>query len=149
MSDYVTFRLDGRDLATRIELVREVVRLTSLVTLPGMTPPLAGVLDLRGTSLPVVDVRRSPGGPGDVLVLSEEGREYGFVCDSVSAVVGRDTLVEEQSTARESLPPYVEAVLRGSAGPVFLVDVRKMSSEADLDAYAVGEVDERLAVGSG
>jgi chemotaxis signal transduction protein len=149
MSDYVTFRLDGRDLATRIELVREVVRMTTLVTLPGMTPPLAGVLDLRGTSLPVVDVRRSPGGPGDVLVLSEEGREYGFVCDSVSAVVGRDTLVEEQSAARESLPAYVEAVLRGSAGPVFLVDVRKMSSEADLDAYPVGEVDERLAVGSG
>ncbi|HEX8001909.1 MAG TPA: chemotaxis protein CheW [Mycobacteriales bacterium] len=149
MSDYVTFRLDGRDLATRIELVREVVRLTELVTLPGMRAPLAGVLDLRGTSLPVVDVRRTPGGPGDVLVLSEEGREYGFVCDAVSAVVGRETLAEEESTAREALPPYVEAVLRGSAGPVFLVDVRKMSSEADLDAYPVGEVHERLAVGSG
>jgi len=136
MSDYVTFRLDGRDLATRIELVREVVRLTTLVTLPGMTPPLAGVLDLRGLSLPVVDVRAVPGGPGDVLVLSEEGREYGFVCDSVAAVVGRETLVEEESAAREALPPYVEAVLRGTAGPVFLVDVRKMSGSVDLPVPA-------------
>lgn len=149
MSDYVAFRLDGRDLATRIELVREVVRLTELVTLPGMAPPLAGVLDLRGTSLPVVDVRAVPGGPGDVLVLSEEGREYGFVCDAVAAVVGRDALVEEESTARESLPDYVEAVLRGAGGPVFLVDVRKMSSVADLDAHAVGEVHERVALGAG
>ena len=136
MSDYVTFRLDGRDLATRIELVREVVRLSSLVTLPGMAAPLAGVLDLRGTSLPVVDVRSEPGGPGDVLVLSEEGREYGFVCDAVAAVVGRETLVEEQSAARESLPDYVEAVLRGSSGPVFLVDVRKMSGSVELPVPA-------------
>lgn len=136
MSDYVAFRLDGRDLATRIELVREVVRLTSLVTLPGMTPPLAGVLDLRGASLPVVDVRAVPGGPGDVLVLADGEREYGFVCDAVAAVVGRDVLVVEEGTARESLPPYVEAVLRGSGGPVFLVDVRKMSGSVDLPVPA-------------
>src|SRR5258707_1443577 len=127
MGDYVAFRLDGRDFATRIELVREVVRLGSLVTLPGMTPPMAGVLDLRVTSLPVVDVRAVPGGPGDVLVLEDDGRTYGFVCDSVAAVVGPDVLVVEETRARESLPPYVEAVLRGPAGAVFLVDVRGMS----------------------
>jgi chemotaxis signal transduction protein len=136
MSDYVTFTLDGRALATRIELVREVVRLSELVTLPGMEPPLAGVLDLRGTSLPIVDVRAVPGGPGDVLVLSEEGREYGFVCDAVSAVVGRETLVEEESAAREAMPQYVEAVLRGSSGPVFLVDVRRMAGAVDLPVPA-------------
>jgi purine-binding chemotaxis protein CheW len=132
MSDYVAFRLDGRDLATRIELVREVVRLSELVTLPGMAAPLAGVLDLRGTSLPVVDVRAVPGGPGDVLVLNDGKRTYGFVCDAVSAVVSRDALVAEESTASESLPAYVEAVLRGSGGPVFLVDVRLMSGAVEL-----------------
>ena len=134
MSDYVAFRLDGRDLATRIELVREVVRLSELVTLPGMTPPLAGVLDLRGLSLPVVDVRATPGGPGDVLVLEEDGAMYGFVCDAVSAVVGSETLAVEESRASESMPEYVEAVLRGDAGPVFLVDVRRMSGRVELPA---------------
>ena len=132
MSDYVAFRLDGRDMATRIELVREVVRLSELVTLPGMTPPLAGVLDLRGVSLPVVDVRAEPGGPGDVLVLHSEDAPYGFVCDSVSAVVDAETLVVEETRASESLPPYVEAVLRGAAGPVFLVDVRRMAGRVEL-----------------
>jgi chemotaxis signal transduction protein len=133
MGDYVTFRLDGRDLATRIELVREVVRLGDLVTLPGMAAPMAGVLDLRGTSLPVVDVRSTPGGPGDVLVLEDGDRSYGFVCDAVAAVVGSETLVEEESRGtREALPDYVEAVLRGTAGPVFLVDVRRMSDGAGL-----------------
>ena len=132
MSDYVTFRLGGRDFATRITLVREVVRLSELVTLPGMVPPLAGVLDLRGVSLPIVDVRPVPGGPGDVLVLHSDDRWYGFVCDSVSAVVGADALVPEESRVRDALPDYVEAVLRGDAGPVFLVDVRVMAGRVDL-----------------
>lgn len=142
MSDYVTFRLGGRDFATRIELVREVVRLTELVTLPGMVAPLAGVLDLRGVSLPVVDVRAVPGGPGDVLVLHDGEREYGFVCDAVSAVVGRDVLVAESSSVQASMPDYVEAVLRGSAGPVFLVDVRMLGTPGQADSHldAVGVV---------
>lgn len=134
MSDYVAFRLDGRDLAMRIELVREVVRLSELVTLPGMTPPLAGVLDLRGMSLPVVDVRATPGGPGDVLVLQDGDASYGFVCDAVSAVVGSETLAVEESRASDAMPDYVEAVLRGDAGPVFLVDVRRMSGRVELPA---------------
>lgn len=132
MNEYVTFRLGGRDFATRIELVREVVRLSELLTLPGMNPPLAGVLDLRGVSLPVVDVRSPAGGPGDVLVLHGDDAAYGFVCDAVSAVVGTETLVVEDSGARQSLPDYVEAVLRGDAGPVFLVDVRVLAGRVEL-----------------
>lgn len=128
MNEYVTFRLDGQAYATRIASVREVVRLAQLAVLPGLTPPIAGVLDLRGVSLPVVDIRAS-GGPGDVLVLSSEDADYGFACDEVLAVVGEDTLVEETSRAAASgtLPPYVETVLRGPDGPVFLVDVDRMA----------------------
>ena len=132
MNEYVTFRLGGRDFATRIQLVREVVRLSELVTLPGMRPPLAGVLDLRGVSLPVVDVRPEPGPHGDVLVLHGDDAAYGFVCDSVSAVVGGETLVPEGTGIRDTLPEYVEAVLRGEAGPVFLVDVHVMAGRVDL-----------------
>jgi chemotaxis signal transduction protein len=132
MIGLVTFRLGSREYATPLASVREVVRLTGLADLPGMTPPLAGVLDLRGISLPVVDVRSVPGGPGDVLVLQDGESAYGFVCDSVSAVVDSETLVDEESRASDSMPPYVEAVLRGDAGPVFLVDVRLMSGRVEL-----------------
>ena len=132
MSDYVTFSLGGLDFATRIELVREVVRLTELLTLPGMVAPLVGVLDLRGVSLPVVDVRADAGPTGDVLVIGDGQTTYGFVCDAVSAVVGSDALVAEEGRARDALPPYVEQVLRGPSVPVFLVDVRRLSGDVDL-----------------
>ena len=57
MSGLVTFRLGDREYATPLADVREVVRLEGLVDLPGMPPPLAGVLDLRGAALPVLDLR--------------------------------------------------------------------------------------------
>ena len=130
MNEYVTFRLDGQAYATRIASVREVVRLAELAVLPGLVPPISGVLDLRGVSLPVVDIRATSGGPGDVLVLSSDRTDYGFACDEVIAVVGDDTLAEETSRTAGSgqLPAYVETVLRGPDGPVFLVDVERMAS---------------------
>ncbi len=132
MSDYVTFQLDGRSYATRIDEVREVVRLGELVRLPGMDHPLAGVLDLRGVSLPVLDIRDPPGGHGDVLVLSADGTDFGFVCDAVVAVVDTSALTPEESeiAQRGVLPQYVDTVLRGADGnAVFLVDVRRMAGD--------------------
>ena len=87
----VTFRLGAREYATPLRAVREVVRLAGLVDLPGMTPPLAGVLDLRGTPLPVLDLREGagPGAPGDVLVLERAGEDGPAASvDSASPGVG-------------------------------------------------------------
>ncbi len=57
MIGFVTFRLGDRQFACRLDEVREVVRLEGLDVLPGMTPPISGLLELRGTPLPVVDLR--------------------------------------------------------------------------------------------
>src|SRR5450756_406901 len=54
---YVTFRIGCERYATAVEMIREVVRLERLAVLPAMAGALAGVLDLRGEPLPVVDVR--------------------------------------------------------------------------------------------
>ena len=100
MSGLVVFRLGDREYATALTSVREVVRLEGLVDLPGMTPPLAGVLDLRGTALPVLDLRPAavPGARGDVLVLQEQvdtgtgGAVVGVAVDAVRAVVTEEEL---------------------------------------------------------
>ena len=147
MSDYVAFQLDGRDLATRIELVREVVRLSELVTLPGMTPPLAGVLDLRGTALPVLDLRigATADDRGDVLVLERDaadgtdglvdGSTVGVAVDQVRAVVAPGELAPAGASPDQGvLPSYVVEVLRGADGVVFLVDLVRMVDSARVSA---------------
>jgi chemotaxis signal transduction protein len=135
-SGLVTFVLGEREYATPLSSVREVVRLEGLADLPGMTPPLAGVLDLRGTALPVLDLRRGATAEsrGDVLVLesgSQEGKDnfIGVAVDKVRAVVD-DSELGEGGGAGDELPSYVVAVLRGPRGPVFLVDLPRMVEAA-------------------
>jgi purine-binding chemotaxis protein CheW len=139
VSGLVTFRLGDREYATPLSDVREVVRLEGLADLPGMAPPLAGVLDLRGTALPVLDLRRGAGPDtrGDVLVLERErsdgseglvdGSTVGVAVDQVRAVVSADDLEPAGAAPDEGvLPSYVVEVLRGSNGVVFLVDLARM-----------------------
>jgi purine-binding chemotaxis protein CheW len=119
MIGYIMFRLGDRPFACRLDEVREVVRLDGLEVLPGMTPPISGVLELRGNPLPVVDLRASesgshPASRGDVLVMA----------------TGIDALGEERTSG---LPDYVTAVLRHRGAlqtPVLLVDLRAMMSVA-------------------
>jgi purine-binding chemotaxis protein CheW len=135
-SGLVTFVLGAREYATPLSSIREVVRLENLADIPGMTPPLAGVLDLRGSALPVLDLRKGATAEtrGDVLVMesgSQEGVDsfVGVAVDKVRAVVEDDEL-EQTGSAGAELPSYVLEVLRSPRGPVFLVDLPLMVEAA-------------------
>ena len=146
MSGLVTFRLGRREYATSLDAVREVVRLEGLVDLPGMARPLAGVLDLRGSALPVLDLRPdlSSGARGDVLVLERaaapgvpgaaDSGVVGVAVDQVRAVVAADALEPAGTADAGVLPAYVLSVLRGSDGVVFLVDLEQMVRAVRGDA---------------
>ncbi len=139
MNGLVTFRLGAREYATSLSTVREVVRLSGLEDLPGMTPPLAGVLDLRGDSLPVLDLRPVADGRGDVLVLSGgPAGSVGVAVDEVRAVV-EDGLLRpsgDGAPVEGVLPDYVLQVLRGDRGLVFLVDLSAMVDSARAGSFA-------------
>lgn len=137
MIGYITFRLAEREFACRLDDVREVVRLNGLEVLPGMTPPVSGLLELRGNPLPVIDLRAGDvaarrGMRGDVLVLAEGVEAIGVVVDQVTAVHDEDDLKETGEERATGLPHYVVDVLRRtSAGnpagsPVLLVDLRRL-----------------------
>ncbi len=127
----VTFVLGEQVYATPLSAIREVVRLEGLADLPGMTPPLAGVLDLRGTALPVLDLRTgAPTDRGDVLIMeSSEDTMIGVAVDRVRSVVDAGEL-SPAGGGSEELPTYVVEVLRGPLGVVFLVDLPAMVDSA-------------------
>lgn len=132
MSGYITFHMNGRDLACRLDEVREVVRAVGIDPLPGTRAPVSGMLELRNDPLPVIDLRSDayPGEQGDVLVL-EPGTEgsYGVAVDRVLAVVSEDELATDEGHKPAGLPPYVTRVLRRPAdrSPVMLVNLRVLA----------------------
>lgn len=122
MSGYVTFRSGGRALAGRLGEVREVVRAVGIEELSGARAPVTGLLMLRSSPVPVVDLRSAAyaGDTGDVLVLQTEDGVLGLAVDKVVAVLGPDELVATEQTAA-GLPSYVLEVRRDAAGEAVLV----------------------------
>jgi purine-binding chemotaxis protein CheW len=135
VTGFVMFQLGQRSFATPLDDVREIVRLAGLEPLPGGEPPLAGVIELRGTPLPVLDVRgpAAPPDAGDVLILEIAGDSVGVAVDKVLAVLGADALPELTDRPAKALPPYVVGVRTSVDGPVLLVDLQRM-----LDVAAAG-----------
>lgn len=140
---YVMFRLAARTFATSLDDVREIVRLAGLQRLPGVQPPLAGVIELRGAPLPVLDVRGpdAPEDEGDVLVVDVAGDAVGVAVDQVLAVLAADALPELTDRPAKVLPSYVVGVRSSADGPVLLVDLEKM-----LDVAATGWAESLEAV---
>ncbi len=128
MSGWVTFVIAGRELAGALDEVREVVRATGIEQLSGSRAPVSGLLELRGTPVPVVDLRTEadPDGRGDVLVLGTAEGLVGLAVDKVLAVIESDDLVPLRGEVPLStgLPAYVREVRRDAAGrPVLVVSL--------------------------
>jgi len=132
MSGWVTFVMAGRELAGALDEVLEVVRATGVEELSGSRAPVSGLLELRGTPVPVVDLRTEPDpdGRGDVLVLMTAEGLLGLAVDKVRAVIGDDELVRGagEATHGAGLPAYVREVRHDRHGrPVLVVSLAALA----------------------
>jgi purine-binding chemotaxis protein CheW len=88
------FRLGGDIYAIDIMRIREIIRPQKLASLPKAPLFVEGVLNLRGSVIPVVDLRKRfdlPMGEIDhnrrLLIVALAGRTLGIVVDEVTEVI--------------------------------------------------------------
>ena len=132
MSGWVTFVMAGRELAGGARRGPRGRARHRCRGAAGSRAPVTGLLELRGTPVPVVDLRTAadPEGCGDVLVLGTADGLLGLAVDKVLAVVGQDDLLPLPPAAPRSagLPPYVLEVRHDPAGrPVLVVSLRALA----------------------
>jgi len=92
---FVVFRLAGEEYGVPIDSVQEIVRVPDELThVPKAASFMEGVVNLRGTVLPVVDQRRRFALPEAerndrqrIMVLTIAGVRTGFIVDQVSEVL--------------------------------------------------------------
>ncbi|MFC4068034.1 chemotaxis protein CheW [Actinoplanes subglobosus] len=99
---FVVFRLDDEEYAVDVDAVQEIIRVPeALIRVPKSFDFVEGLVNLRGTVLPVVDLRTRLGlGRTErderqrIVVLIIGGVRTGFIVDSVAEVarVGRNVL---------------------------------------------------------
>lgn len=92
-AQWLTFRLDGSEYALPVAGVVEVLRMAALARVPEAPAWLAGILNLRGQVIPIVDLRvrlglstRPVGLETPIIVAHAGKRAAGFIADEVSGV---------------------------------------------------------------
>lgn len=137
----VVFRLGDEEFGVPINAVQEIVRVPEQLTHVPQSPSFVeGVINLRGTVLPVIDQRRRmaihSGQAVDkdrqrIMVYLVNGLRTGFIVDSVSEVlkIPRACITQSPSTNEESsaLIPEVANITQ-SKRMVLLIDPRALLS---------------------
>lgn len=95
----VTFCLDKEEFAFPITQLQEIQRMLSITPLPKVPNFVLGIANLRGTVIPVIDLRIKIGidakpftKEARIMVINSEGKMVGVVVDSVKGVIRIDPL---------------------------------------------------------
>ncbi|RYV02775.1 chemotaxis protein CheW [Shewanella sp. OPT22] len=156
--ELLLFKINATQLfAINVFKVKEVVKLPHLNVMPGSHPHISGVANIRGVSIPVIDLRKAIGFshfPADEhanLIITEYNRSVqGFLVGKVEHIINMtwsDVLPPPKTVGKNT---YLTAITRieheGVNKLVSIIDVEKVLAE--IIAYDVrlsdGVLDETL-----
>lgn len=144
MVQLLTFDLSGRRFALPASAVREVVRAVAIAPLPKAPPIVEGVINVRGTLVPMLDIRQrfglspAPVAPEQHLLIAQAGsRVVALRVDRAADLVS----VEEEAieSAARVVPgiEYVAGIAKLPDGVLVIHDLERFLSLDDakrLDA---------------
>ena len=147
---HVTFDVGDVTFALAVADVQEILRsgVAPVVVLSGRElhgRPLA-LVDARGRTVPVMDLRTDPDAPADVIVPFDR-TTTGVLVDHVRAVVGPGALLVEADVPA-ALPSYALGVLRpaGGGAPVLLLSLPAVPP--DWEVWAAEHEQNEVAFGA-
>ncbi|MBA1242656.1 MULTISPECIES: chemotaxis protein CheV [Pseudomonas] len=135
--EILMFRLAGRQLfAINVFKVQEVLQLPKLTLMPQRHPFVCGVVNLRGQTLPVIDLSQAIGmrplqpGPDSTIIVTEYNRSVqAFLVGGVDRIINMNwesILPPPSSAGRQH---YLTAITRVEDKLVEVIDVEKVLAE--------------------
>lgn len=121
IEEFLGFRLDAEEYCLWIRSVREIIRPTDITPIPRSPLDIMGIISLRGSIVPVFDVRRRLALPpretdqkSRIVVVVIDGAPVGMVVDYVTEVINAEPgeLGPPPTTMGEREAGFVTATLR-------------------------------------
>lgn len=149
-SQYLKFRLAGQNYAFDVLKVHEVLSLVKITPLPSSMDFLSGVINLRGSVVPVVDLRKKFGMPpvestvdSSIIIVDlvheDEATMIGALVDAVKGVLRcEEKDLEPPPRFGMKLNTHiVHAIAKKDGDFVVILDTDKVFSDEEL--WLIGE----------
>lgn len=143
LRELVTFRVGNQDFCIDIMLVREIRGWTPATVLPHSPSYVLGVINLRGSVVPIVDLSArlglSPSEPDDrhvVVIAVIDTQTIGFLVNAVSDIIGIDAS-EVQPTPEvtsETTRAFIEGVIVEDDRMLRVIDIQTVLPSTSLSS---------------
>ena len=136
--EYITFEVGGQLFGLDIMSIREIRAWTPVTKLPRVPHYVAGVVNLRGTVLPVVDLaarlgwKETNATPRHAIIVTQvAGQARGLIVDSVSDIVAiaANALQAPPTTSHDGIIPFIEGLAAIDDLMVMILDLDSLNAD--------------------
>ena len=143
--ELITFEVGGQVFGIDIMAIREIRAWSPTTRLPRVPSYVAGVVNLRGTVLPVIDLaarlgwRATEPTPRHAIIVTQQGAQIsGWIVDSVSDIVtiSTDQLQPPPVTSNDSIVMFLEGLAAIDDRMVMVLNLSALCDEHQLEEAA-------------
>lgn len=137
----ITFHLGNQSFGLDIMAIREIRAWSPTTRLPHVPSYVAGVVNLRGTVLPVIDLAArlgwEPTSPTDrhvIIVAQINNQLRGLIVDAVSDIVTAqdEDIQPPPATSTDAVVPYLEGLVAQEDRMVMVLDLPGLTADTEL-----------------
>lgn len=143
--ELITFEIEDQLFGIDIMTIREIRAWSPVSRLPRVPDYVNGVVNLRGSVLPVIDLAVRLGWPptqatprNPIIVCEHEGQSRGLIVHDVNDIVAIEHGSIQQPDAGTSggVTDFLEGVAPLEQTMVMVLDLRKLMMDEDLECAA-------------
>jgi len=144
----VSFRLGSEEYGVEILAVREIILLGPITRMPQTPPYVRGLINLRSSVIPIIDLRLRFGMPEQaatedsrIMVVDVAGKTIGMIVDAVNQVlrVSTDEIVPSPPAVAGLQCDYLTGLVKIDQRLLILLDIHKLlcsTDEGDADFFS-------------
>jgi purine-binding chemotaxis protein CheW len=139
--EYITFEVGGQVFGLDIMAIREIRAWTPITRLPRVPHYVAGVVNLRGAVLPIIDLAARLGWepteatPRHAIVVTQtDGQARGLIVEAVRDIVTitSESLQPPPASADGSIVSFIEGLAATDERMVMILNLQAVSSGDQL-----------------
>jgi purine-binding chemotaxis protein CheW len=143
--ELITFGIANQRFGIDIMTVREIRAWSPVTRLPRVPDYVAGVVNLRGAVLPVIDLAARLGwAPTDatprnpIIVIEHEGQMRGLIVHDVADIVGIEagTLQQPDAMGHETITHFLEGIAPLGEDMVMVLDLARLMADEPVELAA-------------